>query len=235
MAALPSDELSTLIGVLLGRGIDRRHVRRIVAETWRRGGSVSDAEARLTADFGLELPPRSEISANLRAVDRLMLRVVRLSDAEYPPCLQAVPDPPVALFVRGFVAALSGAMSVAVVGSRRATVAGRLLARALAADLGRAGVTVVSGLAVGIDGSAHRGALDVKARTVAVMGGGHNRIYPTSHRGPAEEVINGTGAILAEYPPTAARCAATSPSGIGSSAALWLASLSLKQPSGAAP
>ena len=95
MAALPSDELSTLIGVLLGRGIDRRHVRRIVAETWRRGGSVSDAEARLTADFGLELPPRSEISANLRAVDRLMLRVVRLSDAEYPPCLQAVPDPPV--------------------------------------------------------------------------------------------------------------------------------------------
>jgi len=123
-------------------------------------------------------------------------------DRDYPQLLAAIPDPPIALFLRGHPDALSPPMSVAIVGSRRASAPGCQFARALAADVGRAGFGVVSGMAVGIDGAAHRGAIDVAAVTVAVVGGGHQHTYPARHRSLALEIVNAGGAVLSEYPPT---------------------------------
>jgi DNA processing protein len=153
----------------MGRGTGRQTVRRVIAATWRAGGSTGDAVERLRAESGLELPRRSEVAREMREVDRLGIEVIGLVDAAYPPLLAAIPDPPIALFARGERSALCRPMSLAIVGSRRASASGRELARALALDLGRAGCAIVSGLAAGIDGCAHRGALDAGAVTVAVM------------------------------------------------------------------
>lgn len=123
---------------------------------------------------------------------------ITLRGATLPECLRAIADPPASLQVRGAPAAVV-APGVAIVGSRRATRAGREVAHALARDLGAAGVVVVSGLAYGIDAVAHRGALAGGGRTVAVLGGGVDRIYPAAHLRLAEEIVAAGGALASEY------------------------------------
>ena len=152
----------------------------------------------------MEMPRQSVLTSERRAIDRLGISVLCMGDVDFPQPLVAVPDPPIALFVRGCLSALLMPLSVAVVGSRRGSTSGGEFARALSADLGRAGIVVVSGLALGIDGSAHRGALDAGAVTVAVMGGGHIDIYPPSHKGLAFEIAEASGAVVSEYPPSSA-------------------------------
>jgi len=200
--ALLTQELSALLGLLLGRGVGRRTIRRVVAETWKRGGTTVEAAARLRADYGVQIARSTEVAVELAAVERLGLSVVRIGDAHYPEPLASIPDAPVALFVRGSVSALVGPLNVAIVGSRRGSPSGREFARVLAADLGRAGMGIVSGLAIGVDGAAHRGALEVSATTVAIVGGGHCRVYPASHRGLAAEIVAAGGALATEYPPS---------------------------------
>ncbi len=121
-----------------------------------------------------------------------------LRGARLPECLLAIPDPPARLHVRGDAAVL-GAPSVAIVGSRRASGAGREIAHALARELSAAGLVVVSGLAHGIDAAAHRGALAAGGRTVAVFGGGLNRVYPSAHARLAEQIVAAGGALASEY------------------------------------
>jgi DNA processing protein len=119
-------------------------------------------------------------------------------DPRFPTLLTAIPDTPPVLWYRGDLAALD-APAVAIVGSRAATsVAGDTASR-LAADLAARGVTVVSGLARGVDSSAHRGAL-TRGRTVAVLGSGVDCIYPPEH-GPLAVQIAASGLVLSEYPP----------------------------------
>ncbi len=195
-------ELTSLLAPLMGRGASRRTVRHLIGTTWRAGGSTDDAVGQLRKRFGLELPRKSDVVREMRELDRLGVEAVGLLEDAYPPLLAATPDPPLALFIQGHLSALSRPMSLAVVGSRRASVAGRQLARTLAMDLGRSGFAIISGLAAGIDGCAHRGALDAAAVTVAVMGCGHSHIYPLSHRGLASEIISGSGALVSEYPPS---------------------------------
>ena len=201
---MPVDETATLLGILSSRGADRRLIRRVVADTWRAGGTAADAAHCLECDFAVEIPRPSVVADERREVERLQIHVLRIVDPDFPAALASTPDPPIALFVRGSVSALARPLNVAVVGSRRASVAGRDFARSLSAELGRAGLAIVSGLAVGIDGSAHRGALDSRAITIAVMGGGHAKVYPTSHLGLATEIMAASGAIVAEYPPLSA-------------------------------
>ncbi len=198
---MPVDEIATLLGILSSRGADRRLIRRVVADTWRAGGTAADAAQLLKCDFGVEIPRPSLVVDDQREVDRLAIHLLRIVDPQFPAALAATPDPPIALFLRGSISALARPLNVAVVGSRRASPAGRDFARALSAELGRAGLAIVSGLAVGIDGSAHRGALDSRAVTIAVMGGGHTKVYPTTHIDLATEIIAASGAIVAEYPP----------------------------------
>lgn len=116
-----------------------------------------------------------------------------------PERLLAIADPPASLNVRGDAAILA-VPSVAIVGSRRASVAGRGNAHALAAALSAAGLVVVSGLAHGIDAAAHRGALAAGGRTIAVFGSGLKRVYPSGHAALAEQIVAGGGALVSEYP-----------------------------------
>ncbi|MDR5708268.1 MAG: DNA-processing protein DprA [Armatimonadota bacterium] len=124
-------------------------------------------------------------------------RLVALVDLEYPPLLRPLPDPPLALYIRG---SLPEAPHVAVVGTRRPSADGMEVGRRLAADLAAAGVCVVSGLARGIDAAAHRGALEAGGLTVAVLGCGIDRIWPAEHGDLLEQVAE-HGAVLSEYPP----------------------------------
>lgn len=90
---------------------------------------------------------------------------------------------------------------VAIVGTRAATLYGRRLAHRFAADLGRSGCCIVSGLALGIDAAAHEGALEAGAPTIGVLGGGHRRFFPARNRALAERMIAGGGAVISPYPP----------------------------------
>ena len=124
--------------------------------------------------------------------------VITRDDPAYPARLRTIADAPLALFVRGTLETADD-LAVAVVGSRRAGEYGRGVAVELAKGLAQAGLTVVSGLATGIDGTAHRGALDGGGRTLAVMATGIDRVYPSWHRGLAREIAQ-SGALLTEFP-----------------------------------
>jgi DNA processing protein len=117
----------------------------------------------------------------------------------WPPLLEHLHDPPRQLYVRGDPSVLARP-AVAIVGARRCSAYGAQVARSLARDLGGADVTVVSGLARGIDGEAHRGALAAGAPTVAVLGCGIDVDYPARHAELARRIA-ATGAIVSEYPP----------------------------------
>lgn len=122
-----------------------------------------------------------------------------MTDPRYPRLLRAAPDPPFVISVWGRLEP-DDALAVAVVGSRRATRYGLEMSRRLARALSSAGLTIVSGLARGIDAAAHRGALDASGRTVAVLGSGLDNIYPREHRRLAEHIAD-NGAVLSEFPP----------------------------------
>jgi DNA processing protein len=117
----------------------------------------------------------------------------------YPPLLSRIDDPPGLLFVRGALLP-QDSLSVAIVGARHATAYGLKVAEQLGASLARAGYTVVSGLARGIDAAAHRGALKAGGRTIAVLGSGVLNVYPPEHADLAYEVID-SGALVSELPP----------------------------------
>ena len=124
--------------------------------------------------------------------------VVALGTPQYPPALAAIYDPPPVLFVRGSLA--GGARRVAIVGARGATPAGRAFARDLARGLAGRGLEVVSGLARGVDGAAHEGALLGQGTTLAVLGSSVDIIYPGEHEELASRVER-RGAVLSELPP----------------------------------
>jgi DNA processing protein len=123
------------------------------------------------------------------------------SDPAFPPLLAAIHDPPPGLFLRGAAEpVLLARPAVAVVGARACSPYGEHVARLLGRELAAAGAVVVSGLARGVDGAAHRGALDAGGSTVAVLGCGIDRDYPASHRRLAGE-IRATGLVVSEYEP----------------------------------
>lgn len=127
------------------------------------------------------------------------IRIVGVGEPDYPEWLARIYDPPLVLYVRGSLLPGEGERSLAVVGSRAVTPQGAALTRAMARDLALAGLTVVSGLARGTDTAAHRGALDGKGRTVAVLGSGLDRVYPPENADLAEAVAR-DGAVVSEFP-----------------------------------
>lgn len=134
-------------------------------------------------------------------MDRLQRADARALDwhsPEYPPLLKEIYDPPPLLYVKGSLLP-QDQRAVAVVGTRRSTAYGREACSRLTSDLARAGVTVISGLALGIDAVAHSAALEAGGRTIAVMATGLDIIYPAQHRGLAQDVAR-TGALVTEHP-----------------------------------
>jgi DNA processing protein len=133
-----------------------------------------------------------------RRAQALGLAILTLDDRDYPTRLRSIPDPPRVLYRRGELTPQDDD-GVAVVGARAATAYGRTVAERLGRELAAAQVTVISGLARGIDGCAHRGALAGGGRTVAVLGAGLDRIYPPEH-GRLADGIAAAGALLSEFP-----------------------------------
>ena len=128
------------------------------------------------------------------------IKMVSLLDTEYPPLVREIYDPPALLFYRGVLPNPAQPL-VAVVGTRRPSSAAAAAAFELGRDLGRAGLPVVSGLALGIDALAHRGNVEAGAPAVAVLGSGLDQVYPPSNRGLARRIIEGGGVLFSEYTP----------------------------------
>jgi DNA processing protein len=139
------------------------------------------------------------LEKELCELPNLGARLVKWTDADYPPNLRQIADPPPFLFVRG-TAQMTGANCIAIVGARAGSDIGRRMAQRLGLELAAKGFTVVSGLARGIDGEAHQGALDARGTTIAVLGCGVDVIYPPEHRKLADAIIEGGGALVSELP-----------------------------------
>lgn len=138
------------------------------------------------------------IAAGLAWAEQPGNRLLTLADADYPQSLLSAADPPVLLYARGDTTCLNRPM-LAVVGSRNATAQGVRDAEAFARALGDAGLTIVSGLALGIDAAAHRGGLASEAGTVAVVGTGADRLYPARNESLARAILE-RGAVISEFP-----------------------------------
>lgn len=177
------------------------------------GGAIHEVLAglrRSSAALGelahawLARPDEAQLAADLAWLAEPNHRLLRCTEADFPPQLENIPQPPAALFVVGD-ASLLLYPQVAIVGARGASAAGLAHARAFARSLSDAGFTITSGMADGIDGAAHAAVLDAGAATLAVMGTGPDLIYPRKHHALARRIAE-HGALISEFPPgTAAR------------------------------
>ncbi|MEO1105356.1 MAG: DNA-processing protein DprA, partial [Pseudomonadota bacterium] len=159
--------------------------------------ALPEIAARAKARRPIRIAGRDAIVREQDRAKRIGIATVYYGGAGYPERLMAIHAPPPVIMVRGDISLLSRA-PLAIVGSRKASAAGRTLARTFAADFGAAGRAVVSGLALGIDGEAHRAAL--LTGTVAVVAGGVDRPTPDEHVTLAQEIVETGGAIVSEMP-----------------------------------
>ena len=198
------DELETWLILMRAPGIHAGSLRRLLEhvpsarelphaspETLRAGGANNSVVAWLQA------PDLALIAADLRWLERPAHHFLPIGSPRYPKLLADLPDAPIGLFVRGDPDALS-LPQLAIVGSRNPTAAGNDNARQFAMHLAQAGLAITSGLAIGIDASAHRGALKAGGRTIAVCGTGLDIDYPRANAGLAAEIAS-SGALVSEF------------------------------------
>jgi DNA processing protein len=201
------DSLAYWIGFNKVRGIGSARLRALL-DTFGSIDAAWHAPAEALRDVGLdrrsiqnlvEARGRLDLDAELARVRKAGMTVLTWDDPCYPVRLKAIGDPPPVLYLRGELLPQDD-FGVAVVGTRALSNYGREAARSIAAGLAEAGVTVISGLARGIDAVAHRAALDAGGRTVAVLGCGVDVIYPWENRQIALDLIE-RGALISEYAP----------------------------------
>lgn len=144
-------------------------------------------------------PDWEKIEKDLIWLDMPGHHLVTINDDEYPSLLREISDPPVVLFTHGRLEVLKS-IQIGIVGSRNPDTAGRKAANEFARSLVYAGATVTSGLALGIDGCSHQGALDANGQTIAVTGNGLDMIYPARHKALAEKIAE-NGILVSEFPP----------------------------------
>jgi DNA processing protein len=207
--AMSDDELLAWLRLTQAPGVGDESARRLLA-AFGSPQAVLEAGPRCWQDVvgpnaaaGLARPTDDADRLHVRTVrwlaeDRRRRQVLSWGDADYPAALLNTASPPPLLYAQGRVALLS-APSLAMVGSRHATPQGRDNARAFAAALSQEGLTIVSGLALGIDGAAHEGALEGAGSTVAVIGTGPEQVYPSRHQSLARRIAE-DGLILSEFP-----------------------------------
>jgi DNA processing protein len=161
-------------------------------------GAALEALPRLARRGGAattKIPSRGDAERELAAAARRDIAYVALCEAGYPPRLQAIDDAPPLLAVAGRIEALA-MPTIAIVGSRNASAVGLKFAAKIARELGEAGFVIASGLARGIDGAAHRASL--ATGTIAVLAGGHDRVYPPEHTDLRDAIIARGGAVISE-------------------------------------
>ncbi|GLQ48365.1 DNA processing protein DprA [Dyella lipolytica] len=180
-------------------GATRGSIDQVLAQLRRQASSL-DPEAKTW----LDQPDETRLTADLAWLAEPGHRLLRCTEADFPPQLETIPQPPAALFISGDASLLLHPQ-VAIVGARSASIAGKANARAFARSLALAGFVVTSGLADGIDGAAHEATLEAGQPTVAVIGTGPDLVYPRKHRELSARVA-AQGALVSEFPPgTAAR------------------------------
>ncbi|MCP9495318.1 MAG: DNA-processing protein DprA [Pyrinomonadaceae bacterium MAG19_C2-C3] len=185
---------------------------RVAAKLLERFGSAERVLCALRAELEpMKLPPEtieSIIKREKREAAEVEIDKVRaaggdvmiVDDGSYPALLREISDPPITLYVKGAWELCVGQPCVAIVGSRRCSTYGVNTAQMLSRELASHGVTIVSGLARGIDAAAHRGAMEAGGRTVAVMGTGLDDIYPRDHEKLAAQILETGGALVTEFP-----------------------------------
>jgi DNA processing protein len=191
-------------GALLRRFGNGRSVLDVARRPGGRGllSVAADPADRLESAVAARLVAAAhESDVIVGRVAQLGLAVLTLEDERFPARLLAVELPPHLLFVRGDPGAMSQPDAVAIVGTRRPTEHGRRVAARVAWAVADAGAIVVSGLAVGIDGAAHAAAVGAGRQTVAVLGSGHGRLFPSAHRRLADAIVDGGGAVVSEFFP----------------------------------
>jgi DNA processing protein len=199
--------LRELLALQLSAGVGAVTYRRLLRAFGSVQGILAAPASRIEEVHGVG-PKRASGLASGRGLDsadeeilrceRLGVELVAYTDGGYPPALKQIYDPPLVLFVLGRIDP-EDALAIGVVGARNCSHYGREQAAAFAGDLARMGFTVVSGLARGIDSAAHRSALDVGGRTLAVMGRGLAGVYPPENRELAERIA-ADGAVISELP-----------------------------------
>ena len=212
------DELIDRLRLALVPGVGPR-IRRVLLDRFGTARAVLQAApSELLEIHGVGPKLTSKIAGACRESDAEReiaicrehgIQILTEAEAAYPKVLREIPDPPGVLFVRGELKP-EDALAIGIVGTRHPTQYGLRQAERLAASLARAGLTIISGLARGIDAAAHRGALAAGGRTVAVLGSGVLNIYPPEHQKLAEDVL-ARGAVLSESPPRAQPLAGTFP------------------------
>ncbi|MBP8718966.1 MAG: DNA-processing protein DprA [Atribacterota bacterium] len=149
---------------------------------------IEQEKRKIDPDFELEL------------VTKMDIKVITIEEEGYPHLLKNIYSPPPVIYYQGeFTAAMKQEKGIAIVGSRKATYYGKKVAREIAGGLAASGYIIISGLAKGIDTNAHLGALEVDGLTIAVLGGGLDRIYPSENKALAHRIRN-KGAIITEFP-----------------------------------
>ncbi|MDZ7682369.1 MAG: DNA-processing protein DprA [Fodinibius sp.] len=140
-----------------------------------------------------------EVDRIMEKTERTGAQIMTYWDDDYPTLLRQIYDPPIMLWIKGDRSALDGA-SISIVGTRKADTYGRKMANRFATELAEQGLTIISGLAYGIDGVAHKATVDAGGKTVAVLGSGIDWIYPSDHKGLAAQIVQTGGAVISEFP-----------------------------------
>jgi DNA processing protein len=204
-----NDELSDDVLLSLVEGIGARTYQRLLQRFGSATAILNASKSDLTGYEFLKAETAVNLVSARKNLDsavvidycnRNNITIISLKDDRYPPPLLSIPDPPPVLYVKGELLE-QDAFSVAVIGTRRCSDYGKRQTKRLTAALASHGLTIISGLALGIDGIAHRTALQSGGRTIAVIGSGLSRIYPPEHENLAEAIVAGGGAVLSEYPP----------------------------------
>jgi DNA processing protein len=155
------------------------------------------SEVLLTANWDALM---EQAATEIRRQQEAGVILLGIDDPDYPPLLRQIPDPPLFLFLKGSVSALSEFLAVAIVGTRNSTMGGEQVAFKIAKYFGAHRCLIVSGLAKGIDAAAHKGALDAGAKTVAVFGTSLDKVYPAENKDLAYQILDDGGAWVSELP-----------------------------------
>lgn len=204
----PHGPAESLLPLLLAEGLGSIRTMRLLATFGSAAGASAASAAEIADCLGVGLAAaqalrerirRADTDAEHAAIARQRVRLVAIGSSDYPPLLAAIPDPPPLLWVKGSpLAELPPAL--AIVGTRRPSVYGLEQAGRFSGSLAAAGVAVVSGGARGVDAAAHRAALRVGGKTVAVLGSGLACPYPPEHAGLFREIIAAGGSVVSELP-----------------------------------
>lgn len=200
-----SDEQLEWLTLTLIPGLGSSNFIKLLSRFKQPGRILKASESELRELCGPKLAERItqyksvvDVDAQLRAISEYEVDFITLNDAAYPPRLAEIHDPPLALFVRGTLRE-EDQHCVAIVGTRKASAYGLRMAEQLGHDLAARGITVVSGMASGIDSAAHEGALKAGGRTIAILAGGVDIVYPAENAALMHKIMQ-HGAVISQFP-----------------------------------